>query len=410
MKQNNFEILHILAALGAAGMTASFFFAVNYMTVHPGQAFIDFNTLMRDHIGQTDMLSLFIQLYILGAVGAATLHFSLLAKWFKGFRIYRQTKEFDELVNSNKEVQLMAVPLTLTMTMNVFFILGALFIPGLFDYITLFGMEMQIIDPMFMVAGIYFLWVFTLALKIFSIYFLRLVDGKLDFIANANLSQMLAIFAFGMIAVGFGALSISKIPAIALIGTSMAYIVLALTIVLAMLKFTLGMKSIFMHGVGTGASVTLLIPITVFAMIVVGLYRADIGIHHAFATDKDTVYHLMLFTIGGGLSILIGIFGIMAMKKKNFFSEMETNKTDASALALICPGFALEVQLVLWLSIGLVFNGVVIHGSTAYFVLWVPMILLQWLTITYYFKLLKANKFLNFDYQAINNLPKAQIA
>lgn len=396
-----FEILHILAALGAAGMTASFFFAINYMTVHPGKAFVDFDTLSMHHIGKTDFLSLFIQFYIVATVVAALLHFLLLSRWFAGFKIYKKTQAYSDLTNSNKEVQLMALPLTLVMTMNVFFILGAIFIPGLFDPIQIMGVKMQLIDPMFMIAGLYFLWVLGLALKIFGDYFLRLVDGHLDFVSNANLSQLLAIFAFGMIGVGFGALSFSKVPLIALFGASLAYIVLTFTLILAILKFTLGMKSIFKHGIGTDASVTLLIPITVIAMLVVGFYRADIGTVHAFSAERDITSHVVLFTIGAGISLLIGLFGVIAMRKKGFFKKLNEGSLDAGALALVCPGFALEVQLVLWLSIGLVLSNVVTHGSIAYFVLWVPMLVLQWFTIYFFIKLLRANHFLRFDLNLI---------
>jgi len=408
MHAKKFEILHILAALGAAGMTASFFFVINYMTVHPGNAFIDFNTLMADHIGKTDLLSIFIQVYILGAIASATLHFVLLTRWFKGFNVYRKTEDYQTLLNSNKEVQLMAIPLTLTMTMNVFFILGALFIPGLFDTFSLFGFTMQVIDPMFIFAGFYFAAVFILALRIFSKYFLRLIDGELDFIQNANLSQLLALFSFGMIGVGFGALGFSKIPEIAFIGTTLAYTVIGLTVMLSILKFVLGFKSMFEHGINTAATVTLLIPITVIAiaMIIVGTYRADIGTMHTLGLDRNTTYHLVLFTIGIGVSFLIGLFALTAMRNKGFFTALNQNKTDASALAFVCPGFAFEVQLVLWLSIGMVNTVLVTHGSTGYFILWVPMLALQMFTIYIFFKLLKQNKFLKFDFKQLNDLPK----
>jgi|GEM_PF-1907518 len=407
MKSNKFEILHILGALGAAGMTASFFFVINFMTVHPGKAFIDFDTLMASHVGQTDGLSLLVQFYILCAVGAATLHFVLLTRWYKGFNLYKKTAEYQALLNSNREVQLMAIPLTLTMTMNVFFILGALFIPGLFDQITVFGFTMQLIDPLFIMAGIYFAAVFAMALKIFSTYFLRLIDGELDFLQNANLSQLLAIFSFGMIGVGFGALGFSQIPAIAFIGTSMAYTVIGLTVMLSILKFVLGFKSMFEHGITANATVTLLIPITVIAMIIVGAFRADIGTMHALDGDRNTTYHLVMFTIGLGVSLLIGLFALAAMRRKGFFKNLKENKTDAGALAMVCPGFALEVQMVFWLSAGLVHSGIVTHGSTVYFAMWVPMLALQWLTIVLLFKLLKQHHFLKFDFQQLKDLPKS---
>lgn len=406
MNYKKFEILHILAALGAAGMTASFFFAINYMTVHPGKVFVDFDTLIANHIGQIDLLSLFIQLYILGAVASASLHFVLLIRWFKGFNLFRKTQEYQALLNSNREVQLMAIPLTLTMTMNVFFILGSLFIPGLFNSISLFGLQMQLIDPLFIMAGVYFFAVFVLALQIFSKYFLRLIDGELDFIQNANLSQLLALFSFGMIGVGFGALSFSKIPEIAFFGTTMAYVVIGLTVTLSILKFVIGFKSIFEHGIDAKATVTLLIPVTVIAMTIVGLYRADIGTMHALGLERNTTYHLVLFTIGVGVSLLIGLFGLQAMRQKGFFSALKDNKTDAGALAMVCPGFALEVQMVLWLSIGMVHSGMVIHGSISYFIMWLPMIALQLTTVFLFFRLLKQNHFLRFDFTQLRQLPQ----
>lgn len=410
MKPKKFETLHILAALGAAGMTASFFFLINYMTVHPGKAFIDFDTLMASHIAQIDPLSLLIQLYIGGVIVAATLHFVLLARWLKGFSVFKQSQAYQNLVNSNSEVQLMAIPLTLAMSMNVLFILGALFIPGLFDQITVFGLTMQLIDPLFIMAGLYFTAILTLALKIFGNYFLRLIDGELDFLQNANLSQLLALFSFGMIGVGFGALGFSNIPTVAFIGTTLAYIVIGLTVMLSLIKFVLGFKSMFEHGVTTNATVTLLVPITVIAMIMIGAFRADIGILHALGGDRNSAYHLSLFTIGLGVSLLIGIFALTAMRKKGFFTALNQNKTDAGALVMVCPGFSLEALMVLWLSAGLVHSGIVTHGSTVYFMMWTPMLILQWITIRLFFKLLKQNSFLKFDFNQLKSLPKRTLA
>jgi len=162
----------------------------------------------------------------------------------------------------------------------------------------------------------------------------------------------------------------------------------------------------FEHGINTAATVTLLIPITVIAMIIVGTYRADIGTMHTLGLDRNTTFHLVLFTIGIGVSFLIGLFALTAMRNKGFFAALNNNQTDAGALALVCPGFAFEVQLVLWLSIGMVNTGLVTHGSTGYFILWMPMLALQIVTIYIFFKLLKQNKFLKFDFKQLNDLPK----
>ncbi|CAN8139955.1 hypothetical protein J3998_02865 [Thiomicrorhabdus sp. 6S2-11] len=397
-----FQVLHILAALGAGGMTASFFFVVNFMTAHPGDVFISWDILVANYLGGTSPHQLLVQFYMLGATLSAILHFVLLARWFKGFNLFRKTAAYQTLKNSNAEVQLMAIPLTLTMSMNVFFILGAMYIPGLFSHINLMGMEAQLIDFMMVGAGVYFSAMLVLALKIFSVYWMRLVDGNLDFVQNSNLAQLLAIFAFGMIGVSLGALSMSKIPTIALFGMSMAYIVITLTIMLGLIKLIIGFKSIFQEGIAPATSVTLLLPMVITAMIVVGLIRADIGAMHALDTTRDANYHLLVTTIGIGFSVIIALFAISVMRRKKYFQLLKEGKLDGSSFALICPGFAFEVQLVMWLNVGMVFTGFIAFDSTVYYVLWTPIIAIQLVTIYYFVKLLRLNHFLKFAPQQAN--------
>jgi len=396
VSSTQFQVLHILAALGAAGMTASFFFIVNFTTAHPGDVFISWNVLRRDYLGGTSAHQLLVQFYMLGATLSALLHFVLLRRWFKGFKTFRKTQAYQNLKNSNAEVQLMAIPLTLTMSMNVLFILGAMYIPGLFSDVSLFGISAQLIDFMMVAAGVYFTAMLALGLKIFSIYWMRLVDGNLDFIQNSNLAQLLAIFAFGMIGVSLGALSLSKVDLIALYGMSMAYIVITLTIFLGFIKLIMGFKSMFEEGVKAPTTVTLLLPMVITGMIVVGLLRADFGSIHALDAMRDATYHLHITTIGLGFSFFVALFAISVMIRKGYFKLLNQGKLDSSAFALICPGFAFEVQMVMWLNVGLVFTGFVTFGSTAYFALWTPMLLIQLVTIYFFIKLLKQHNFLKF--------------
>jgi hypothetical protein len=388
-----FEVLHILAALGAGGMTASFFFLINYSTNHVGDAFVSFDVLYQHHLGEIDFFSILIQFFMIGAVSSAVLHFVLLSRWWRLFKQYKSTEQYQELVSSNKEVQLMAIPLTLSMSMNVCFILGAMFIPGLFSELSLFGLEMQLIDAMLVSAGVYFSWMLFLAVRFFGVYFLRLVEGEFDFVANANLSQMLALFSFGMIAVGFAALCFSKVPAIAAFGLIMSYIVLSLVVVLAFLKFALGFKSIFLHGVKPHDVVTLLLPITVIGMVSVALLRSDIGLFNAFDVSVDYVEALLRIIIGVGLSVIVALFALTVMRQKGFFKRMTGEVAVAGDLSLICPFFAFEIQLVLALA-ALVGSGLVEHGSATYFALWIPMLVVQGVGIYFYIKLLKTHKFL----------------
>lgn len=393
MKTVQFQPLHILATLGLGGLTASFFFVLNFMTVHP-HVFIDYNTLMASYVGKTDIISIVVQAYALLALISAFFHFVLLRRWVKGFIAFKKTDAYQALINSNKAVQMMAIPLTMAMSMNVLFIVGAITIPGLFD--PLFG-EYLLFDVMLVGAGAYFFALFIYASKIFSNYWATLVDGNYDFIENSNLSQMIAIFSFGMIAVSLGAMGFSKVQWISFIGMTFSYIALSLAVVIGALKLFLGFKSIFRQGVKQPASVTLLLPVVIIAMFSLALFRGDIALMHSLTLERDTVYHLVLFTVSAGLSILVGLFALKIMREKGFFGLIKNKQTDASAFAFICPIFAMEVQLVLWLNVGLLFTGIVAKYSTMYFVLWAPSVLLQMIAIYFIYQLLNQHNFLKFE-------------
>jgi hypothetical protein len=62
-------------------------------------------------------------------------HFAVLIKELKNYSKFKKTEEFKKLKNTNEEVTLMSIPLTLAMSMNVAFIAAILFIPGLWNII-----------------------------------------------------------------------------------------------------------------------------------------------------------------------------------------------------------------------------------------------------------------------------------
>ncbi len=53
----------------------------------------------------------------------------------RGFAQYKKTNSYASLRQSNAEVQLMAIPLTFAMTINVGFALGAVFVPNLWSVV-----------------------------------------------------------------------------------------------------------------------------------------------------------------------------------------------------------------------------------------------------------------------------------
>ncbi len=133
-KRPAYNPLYWLAALGAGGLTVSFFVYINFMVPHKGVPMATFDfvypTLLKGN-----WLSAVVALSLLFIVVFAFLHIKMLLWNIKEFAAYKKTDAYKAMKESNNEVQLFAIPLTLAMTINVFFVVFALFVPHLWDYV-----------------------------------------------------------------------------------------------------------------------------------------------------------------------------------------------------------------------------------------------------------------------------------
>ena len=283
-------------------------------------------------------------------------------------------------MNSNAEVTLMAMPLTFAMTINVCFVLGAVFVPGLWSIVeylfpgALLG---------FAVAGYY-------AIKIFMDYFSRLITtGDFDFTKNNNLSQMISIFAFAMIAVGFAAPgAMSTNIAINAIGIFCAIFFATISVLLVVIKLILGFKNMFEHGIGSEASPSLWIMIPILTLLGITFVRVSFGLDHHFHSPLDKVSLFTLTSLVLALQLIFGMLGFFVMKRIGYFEEfIHGEKKSPVSFALICPGVAFMVFGFFFINMGLTLNGVLTKYSVMYFILMLPFMFVQYKTIIYFFKL-----------------------
>ena len=278
----------------------------------------------------------------------------------------------------------MAIPLTFAMTINVCFVLGAVFVPGLWS----------IIEYLFPGALLGFAITGYYALKIFTEYFTRIIaKGDLDCTANNNLSQMISIFAFSMVAVGFaapGAMSHSiGINAIGIFG---AIFFSSIAILLLAIKLILGFRNMFKHGIGEEASPSLWIIIPILTLLGITFVRISFGLDHHF---DQTLAKSSLFTLTSAvvsLQIIFGLLGFSVMKKIGYFKAfVDSEKKSPVSFALICPGVAFMVFGMFFINFGLTYNSIIDKYSVAYFILMLPFVYIQYKTVIYFFKL--KNKF-----------------
>ncbi len=375
--------LYFLAALGNGGISVSFFMYLMFMVKHPDTPMPTFNHIFPLLTGGDVTKALLISVALILIAYFAINHFRLLAWNVKQYRYFKQTEAFTKLKNSNSEVTLMAIPLTLAMSINVLFVLGATFIPDLWN----------VIEYMLPVAFIGFLAVGIYAVRIFTDYFTRLIcNGDFDFVNNNNLSQMIAIFAFAMIAVGFAApAAMSHQVLVSAASIFMAILFSMMAVTLAVIKLILGMKSIFKQGIALETSPSLWIIIPIVTLLGITFVRLFMGYHHNVAhTEASPAILFIVLSLFVSIQILFGMIGYFVQKKIGYF-DLYVNgaKKSAGSYALICPGVAFFVLGMFFIYWGLVRNGIVEMFSIPYFIVLIPFVLIQLKTIQVLFKLNK---------------------
>ena len=383
--REKFSPMCFLASLGAGGLSVSFFMYLMFLVPHPNTPMATYDFIMPALI-KGDWLSFVVAFSLVFIIAFAFLHFKLLIWNTKQYNLYKKTASYQELINSNSQITLMTIPLTFAMTINVCFVLGAVFVPGLWG----------IVEFLFPFALIGFMVVGYFALKIFFEYFSRLlIKGDFDFSKNNNLSQMISIFALSMVAVGFaapGAMSHNLV--INSIGIFGALFFASLAMLLMLIKLTMGFKNMFEKGLGLEAAPSIWILIPILTLLGITFIRVSFGLEHNYATPLAKSSLFVFTSTILSLQIIFGILGYMVMKKMGYFEKyIQSEDKSSVSFALICPGVAFFVFGMFFVNFGLAFNGIVAKYSIAYFIIMLPFIYVQIKTIIYFFKLYKKFSF-----------------
>lgn len=379
--KEQYSPLYFLAALGPGGLAVSFYIYLFFMVPHPGtpMATADFIFPL---IAQKTAISVLLLLDYAIILFLAFLHFRLLIWNIREYRLFKQTQAFQQLKTGNQEVSLMAIPLTYAMSINVCFVLGAILVPGLWS----------VVEYLFPFAMAGFLAVGVYAMRLFLNYATRIMVTKsFDFVQNNNLSQMIAIFAFSMVAVGLaapGAMSHHK--EVSALGIFFSVFFSTVAISLIILKITLGFKSILEQGISREASVSLWIMLPILTLLGITFVRYTYGFAHNF-DNTDDVSRSWLFLLTSGvlsLQVMFGLLGFYTMQKLDYFNEFIHGSTKSvSSFAIICPGVAFAVFGFFFVHQGLVLNDIIQQFSVAYFLTLAPFTFVQIKTAQLIFKL-----------------------
>jgi len=375
----NFNPLIFLKSLGAGGLAISFFMYLMFMTKHKAPI-PTFDTLKVYFVEHNILYIALILFAIIWLLFFAIKHIYVLIKELKNYIKFKKTEEFHKIKDTNKEVTLMSIPLTLAMTMNVLFSLSAVFIPNLRNHI----------EYIFPFALLWFLVIWIYALYIYWEYFSRIMTkGNFEIEEGNNLSQMIAAFAFSMVWVWFAwPAAMSQTAITSTIATILSIFFLTITFILVLIKLLVGFKEMFRKWVDIEWSSSLWIMIPILTLFWISLVRNQHGIAHISHQEVGTIGNFLILTIIISAQLIFGRLWYKVMRMNKYFRNyINWEKNSVASYSLICPWVALTVLWFFFVHKWLIENHIISKFGIAYFVILLPIIYTQFITIRTLFKL-----------------------
>ena len=355
--------LYFLASLGAGGLAVTFFMFLMFWVPHPGQPVPVFEDILSAFSSGGLPLKAAILVAVTGIAGFAFLNIKMLIWNLARLAEFRKTEAFAKLTNSNGETQLLAMPLALAMTVNAGFILGLVFVPGLWS----------IVEYLFPLAMIAFALIAYIAFRRIGSFLGRVLSdgGVFDVTANNSFAQLLPAFALSMTAVGMAApAAMSTVPTT--VGISMILSIMLGTIagLYALVAAIVAFGSMLQHGTAKESAPTLMVVVPILTILGIMTMRQEHGLHTTFDAHGGVADTLLLTTTILAIQAVFLALGLLVLRRQGYAEAyLRGDGNSAGSYALVCPGVALTVMLHFWINKGLVGAGLIAKFGIAYWAL-----------------------------------------
>ncbi|MBL4646370.1 MAG: hypothetical protein JKY99_07930, partial [Rhizobiales bacterium] len=325
----SYSPLMFLSALGGGGLAVTFFLYLMFWVPHKGRPVPVFEDIASAFTtgGLASQIAIAIAM-----AGIAFFGFSLFKSliWnFGQFRKFRTTQEYTNLVAGNGAGQLMAIPLALAMAVNAGFIIGLVFVPGLWS----------VIEYLFPIAMVTFVIVGAYSFKVFGKLAGNVLSGKFDCAKNNTFAQMLPAFAFSMVAVGLAApAAMSSNMIVVGIAIVLSTLFAMTSIILGLIAFVLGMRSVLENGLAKDAAPTLMIGVPMLTVLGILWLRQSHGMHIHFDAHSGAGDTFLFLTGMITAQTLLLMAGFAAVRHTKYAANyIYGSMKSAGAYALICP-------------------------------------------------------------------------
>lgn len=366
---------YFLASLGAGGTAVSFFMYLMFWVPHPGQAVPVFKDIAAAWAGGLLPQQVAIVVAILGIAVFAVLNIKSLIWNLRSFSAFKQTAAWQEMKQSNTESSVLAMPLALAMTVNVGFILGLVFVPGLWS----------VVEYLFPFAMVAFALIGVLAFRQLGGFLGRVLSkgGIFDVTAHNSFAQLLPAFAIAMVAVGFAApAAMSGNPVTVgtalVLSTSLGVTAMIYTVMAAITA----LSSMLHYGTAREAGPTLLIIVPIMTVLGIMFLRQAHGLHTTFDAHGNAGETLVFLARMLSVQVVFLLLGMTVLRAQGYFRDFVLGpKTSPGSYALVCPAVALSVMLQFFINKGLVAAGMVDKFSLAFWALTAVALIAQALAV-----------------------------
>ncbi|MEZ5126086.1 MAG: hypothetical protein R2826_07555 [Thermoleophilia bacterium] len=367
--------LYFLSALGMGGLAISFFVYLMFLVPHPGEPIPNFSHIAAVYDGVGTLTKVLVAIDLALIAYFALRHVQLLVRNILAYRGFARSAEFAEFRQTNAEVSLLAIPLTYAMSVNVAFVLGALFVPGLW------GVK----EYLFPFALLAFAAIGAYAFGLFGRYLTRILTHRNFDIEDTNhFSQVLPSFAFAMIATGFAAsAAMSDTKTYVVIGLLGTFLFFAASVSWIAIKLPVSFGAMLRHGMATEAGPTLWMGIPIFTLFGITILRDASGIAHTLLhTTIPAIVWLVFFGLLVAAQVVMGLTGWAIMRRQSYFKDyIRGEKRSIAAYGLICPGVAVAVLAQFFIHWGLVSTNIVAKFSPIHLALLAVVAVVQIVTI-----------------------------
>lgn len=359
---DTYSPLYFLASLGAGGLSVTFFMWLMHWIPHPGRTVPVFEDITAAFAAGSVVTQAMIAAAMIAIAFFAFLNIRSLIWNLGRYTAWRKTEAHAKFAATNAQSQLMALPLALGMTVNAAFILGLVFVPGLWS----------VLEYLFPLAIIAFLAIGILAFRLYGEFLGRvLTKGGFNMAANNNFGQMLPAFAFAMIGVGLAApAALSSVQATAGIGLILSSFFFVTALIIIAVALVLGVRSMLENGVSAETVPTLMILIPLITILGILTLRQQHGLGEHFAAHSEAAGSMMMLTQLVALQVLFALLGLFVLARLGYAARfLFGTENSAGAYALVCPGVGFAVLMQFWINKGLVGAGMLDKFSAPYWAL-----------------------------------------